>query len=85
LGNHVSPTRVVQAVSLVALTENAARLVWECRAIILGLVGLGRPAATLERTPLELVVHLALESRVRVVPHGVPLGKNAAAIVDDAV
>jgi hypothetical protein len=84
LGNHVSPTRVVQAGSLVALTENAARLVWECRAIAPTLVGLGRPVATLERTPLVLAVHLVLESRVRG-PHGVPLGKNAAAIVDDAV
>jgi hypothetical protein len=84
LGNHVSPTRVVQAGSLAAPMENAARLVLECRAIALALAGQGRPAATLERTPLELVLHLALESRVRG-PQGVPLEKNAAAIVNDAV
>jgi len=65
LESHVSMTIIAQVESVVALMENALRLVLERRVKILHIAGWVKPALTLVKTRLELVINPAPENHVK--------------------
>ena len=87
LESYVSMAIVAQVESLVALMENALRLVLERRAMVLQIAGRVKTAVILVRTPLELVINPVLENHVKT-RHGTvtaPLANSVVVSVKDAV